>query len=84
MVTPKRKPFDDARMRRALTLAIDRWHGAPEVAKIANVRTVGGIVFPGWPLAADKEELEDVASKNRARRHDGCCRKLEPMGSASS
>jgi peptide/nickel transport system substrate-binding protein len=63
MVTPnhKRKPFDDVRVRRALTLAIDRWHGAPELAKIANVRTVGGIVFPGSSLAADKEELQDIA-----------------------
>jgi peptide/nickel transport system substrate-binding protein len=57
----KKKPFDDVRVRRALTLAIDRWHGAPQLAKIANVHTVGGIVFPGSPLAADKEELEDLA-----------------------
>src|SRR5215831_18076087 len=63
IVTPnhKRKPFDDVRVRRALTLAIDRWGSAPELSKIAIVHTVGGLTFPGSPLAADKEELQDVA-----------------------
>jgi peptide/nickel transport system substrate-binding protein len=47
-------------VRRALTLAIDRWNGAPALAKIAVVRTVGGMAFPGSPLAAKKEELEKL------------------------
>ncbi len=62
LVTPnhKRKPFDDVRVRRALTLALDRWKNAPALSKIAIVRTVGGIVFPGSPLAATKAELEQL------------------------
>ena len=78
LVTPnhKKKPLDDVRVRRALTLAIDNWHDAPALAKIANVHTVGGIVFPGSPLAANKEELQTIAgfwpdiekSRNEAKR----------------
>jgi peptide/nickel transport system substrate-binding protein len=62
MITPnhQKKPFDDVRVRRALILAIDQWHGAEALSKIANVHTVGGIVFPGSPLAATKEELQKL------------------------
>jgi peptide/nickel transport system substrate-binding protein len=57
----KRKPFDDPRVRRALSLAIDQWRGGPALSKIAIVHTVAGIVFPGSPLAATKDELQQLA-----------------------
>jgi peptide/nickel transport system substrate-binding protein len=59
VLTPNhtRKPFDDPRVRRALFLGIDEWNGAKALSKIAIVRTVGGVVFPGSPLAATHDEL---------------------------
>jgi len=47
----------DARVRRALTLALDRRVGQATMTRISSVRTAGGFLRPGTPMAATQEEL---------------------------
>jgi len=61
----ERKPFDDPRVRRALTLAPDRWEGSKHLSKITILRDVGGIQVPGTTYAASEAELVKLAGFGR-------------------
>ena len=61
----ERKPFDDKRVRRALTLALDRHGASRNLSRITVVKEVGGIQVPGTPWATPPAELEKLAGYGR-------------------
>ncbi|HXZ35765.1 MAG TPA: ABC transporter substrate-binding protein, partial [Thermodesulfobacteriota bacterium] len=71
------KPFNDPRVRRAMSLALDRWEGFKALERIAEVGTsITGLLSPASEFAMTDAELMQLAgfskngeaSKKEARR----------------
>ena len=61
----RQKPFDDARVRRALSLAIDRWGMAETLSPTTYMKYVGGLMRPGFTMATPQSALVTLPGFSR-------------------
>ena len=62
-----KKPFDDERVRKALSLALTRDEMAKTLAPLTNLDTVGGLMHPDSPWALSPEELQEMPGFGKDR-----------------
>ncbi len=53
----QKPPFDDPRVRRALSMAVDRWEGAKVLSAISLPKYPGTLVRPDGPFAMPESEM---------------------------
>ncbi len=54
------KPFDDERVRLALSLAMNRYEMAKVIGPLTGLETVGGLIHPDAPWTLTPEELQEL------------------------
>jgi peptide/nickel transport system substrate-binding protein len=54
------KPFDDERVRKAMSLALNRYEMAKVIGPLTGLETVGGLIHPDAPWTLTPEELQEL------------------------